>query len=244
MSDPFAVFEGMVKGVIWGKEKGDFAPESIDVNTRYLKVMNELGISGGKLILPLVEHGTNIGIYGDSHLVKNDERLWRTSKPCDGFLVSVNGRVGVAYMPADCPIVIMTGTRRGESMLVALHCGWRGLLRGIVDKAISLMASLGVERKNMRALATPGIGPCCFEVGPEIMDSFKKNFPDHRFRGRSKGANQPTINMLRLIMDLLIDADISKFTIMSGGCTKCNVNHFWSHRRGDTERNIVAAALS
>ena len=56
-----------------------------------------------------------------------------------------------------------------------IHCGWRGLAAGIVAR--------GAEEVGATAAAVgPGIGPCCYEVGDEVLDGL---------RGRSGTASRP-----------------------------------------------------
>ena len=62
-------------------------------------------------------------------------------------------------MVADCLPVAMTG-RRGVAMA---HCGWRGLAGGIVNEAAAAIDATA-------AAIGPGIGPCCYEVGEEVLD--------------------------------------------------------------------------
>jgi hypothetical protein len=64
-------------------------------------------------------------------------------------------------MVADCLPVALAGPG-GVAML---HCGWRGLAAGIVER--------GVDEVGAEAAAVgPGIGPCCYEVGPEVVERF------------------------------------------------------------------------
>ena len=67
----------------------------------------------------------------------------------------------VLVLVADClPVALL-----GERGLRMLHCGWRGLASGIIDRAAS---EIGVQAAAIGA----GIGPCCFEVGPEVEEAF------------------------------------------------------------------------
>ena len=62
---------------------------------------------------------------------------------------------------ADClPIAVATAS--GVAML---HGGWRGLAAGIVERGAAGMS-------GGAAAIGPGIGPCCFEVGPEVLEAF------------------------------------------------------------------------
>ncbi|MBI2099451.1 polyphenol oxidase family protein [Candidatus Uhrbacteria bacterium] len=242
MTNPFDVFGGRVKGVIWGKKEGDFRLGAADSMTRHEEAARALGIAGGRLIFPSVEHGSTIGVFGQTPVSAVDHLRWRSQEPCDGFLLSSNGKIGIAFTPADCSIVALFGERRAESFLALLHCGWRGVLANIIGKAVNLFCGLGIPRKDMRVLITPGIGACCFEVNPDVMGEYLRKFPDIRFRSRSR-EGRPSINLMRVITEEVMGSDIGCFSLMAG-CSKCGSPKFWSHRRGDKERNLVAAALS
>src|SRR5262249_22309222 len=54
---------------------------------------------------------------------------------------------------------------RGPDGLAMLHCGWRPLAAGIVADAAETVGAT-------EAVIGPGIGRCCYEVGPEVLDAF------------------------------------------------------------------------
>src|SRR5689334_4607577 len=64
-------------------------------------------------------------------------------------------------MVADCLPVALAGAG-GVAMV---HCGWRGLAGGIVERAVD-------EVDAEAAAIGPGIGPCCYEVGEEVLAEF------------------------------------------------------------------------
>lgn len=69
-------------------------------------------------------------------------------------------------MTADCLPVLFcdsTGTH-----VAAAHAGWRGLLNGVLERAISEMKAEG----EILAWLGPAIGPDAFEVGDEVRDAF------------------------------------------------------------------------
>ena len=43
-----------------------------------------------------------------------------------------------------------------------LHCGWRGLAAGIVERGVGVVGAIA-------AAIGPGIGRCCYEVGDEVL---------------------------------------------------------------------------
>ena len=79
----------------------------------------------------------------------------------DGHTTSAVGLAPLVLV-ADCLPVALSGPA-GVAML---HCGWRGLAAGIVEA--------GVRETGATAAAIgPGIGPCCFEVGEEVLAAFE-----------------------------------------------------------------------
>jgi len=83
----------------------------------------------------------------------------------DGLVTATPG-VALAVATADCLPVVLEGA--GSVALV--HAGWRGLAAGVLAAAVEEMRQLGDE--PLRAAIGPGIGPCRYEVGPELGERF------------------------------------------------------------------------
>jgi polyphenol oxidase len=124
-------------------------------------------------------------------------------------------------MVADCLPVAMVGSR-GVTMV---HCGWRGLAGGIVAEAAR-------EVEAEAAAIGPGIGPCCYEVGDEVLKAFESL--DGVARGRM-------LDLTAVATALLERAGVTAIE-SSGLCTSCNPELFYSHRR-DGERTGRQAGL-
>ena len=88
---------------------------------------------------------------------------------CDGLWSDEPGQA-MMLLTADClPVAIAREPTNGRRPAVAiLHVGWRGLLGGIVAAGAR---ALGGGR--LAAAIGPGIGPCCYEVGPEVAEPFR-----------------------------------------------------------------------
>ena len=125
-------------------------------------------------------------------------------------------------MVADCLPVAMVGPG-GVAMA---HCGWRGLAGGIVAEAA------GDRRGRGRPRSGPGIGPCCYEVGEEVLTAFDDL--DGVARGRM-------LDLTAVATALLERAGVGSIE-SSGLCTSCNPELFYSHRR-DGERTGRQAGL-
>jgi YfiH family protein len=128
----------------------------------------------------------------------------------DGHIVR---RPGLAplVLTADCLPVALAGPG-GVAML---HCGWRGLAAGIVARG-----ARGVEATS--AAIGPGIGPCCYEVGPEVLGAFA-DLGEGIAEGRM-------LDLPEVARRLLSRAGVE--TVESAGlCTCCEAELFFSHRR-------------
>ncbi len=125
-------------------------------------------------------------------------------------------------MVADCLPVALAG-RGGVAMA---HCGWRGLAGGILAEA--------AEAVDARAAAVgPGIGPCCYEVGDEVLAEFADL--DDVAEGRM-------LDLTAVARGLLARAGVTE--VQSADlCTSCNPELFYSHRR-DGERTGRQAGLT
>jgi YfiH family protein len=78
-------------------------------------------------------------------------------------------RVPLLAMSADClPIAIVRTT--GPRALAVLHAGWRGLSEGVVSEGVKALCVDSTQ--SLAAVVGPAIGPCCYEVGPEVSALF------------------------------------------------------------------------
>ena len=160
-----------------------------------------------------------------------DLRYWAAPSEA-GELDRVDGHVtrlaglGLLVIVADClPVALISG---GQAAM--LHCGWRPLAGGIVEKALATFD------EPPAAAIGPGIGRCCYEVGEEVLSQFAD------LEGVADG------RMLDLRM-------VARRKLEAGGvtaiedidlCTSCRPDLFFSHRRdnGVTGRQGGFAWLS
>ena len=120
---------------------------------------------------------------------------------------------------ADClPILLVDERHRA---VAAVHAGWRGTVSGVALSALKAMAARwDTEPGDLHAAIGPGIGPCCYEVGPEVAIQFGEPF-------------QPTrINLEQANRRQLVDFGIAPERIYSPSlCTSCLGDQFHSFRR-------------
>ena len=161
---------------------------------------------------------------------------------CDGFVTAEPG-LPVAIFVADCIPVLLEDLAHG--VVAAVHCGWRGSVQDILGAALSQMRSLGARPEDVSAAIGPGIGACCFEVGPEVAEGV-----DALLGGNTAGLIRPGAGD-RLFVDLkaanarrLRQLGVPAGQIdVSGECTRCSHNKYWSHRYTKGARGSQAAVI-
>jgi YfiH family protein len=123
-------------------------------------------------------------------------------------------------MSADCLPIAIARTA-GARALAVVHAGWRGLAEGVVAAAV---AALGPGRTA--AVIGPAIGPCCYEVGPEVSTLFD----DDLTRGRKLDLWTAAERALRRAGV----GDVERIDL----CTRDNPDLFFSHRRDGLARGV------
>ena len=89
--------------------------------------------------------------------------------PCDGFVTDKAG-VSLLVRVADCTPILLCGVKDdGNTVVGAVHAGWRGAAAGIAAVAVEKMKQLGA--KNICAAVGACIHSCCYEVGEDMRDA-------------------------------------------------------------------------
>ena len=162
----------------------------------------------------------------------------------DGF---VTDRPGVFLLVkiADCqPILFFDPVRR---IAGACHAGWRGTAAGIAAETVKMMVSLGAEPSSLIAACGPCIGSCCFEVGEDFVGALKAASPEllsFVFREKRGDDSKIFADLRRMNRHVLLGAGLEPENIfVSGECTCCDAEKFFSHRRTHGLRGTMAAVI-
>jgi YfiH family protein len=128
----------------------------------------------------------------------------------DGHVTEERELAALVFV-ADCLPVALAG----EEGVAILHCGWRGMAAGIIER--------GSEAVSASAAAIgPGIGPCCYEVGAEVLA---------RFLPLGEGVAQGRMLDLPEVARRLLDRAGVERVESAELCTSCNPELLFSHRR-------------
>lgn len=132
-------------------------------------------------------------------------------------LIARSPGVAIGVLTADC-VPILLASQRG---VAAVHAGWRGLVGGVIEESVKALGDVET------AWVGPGIHACCYEVGPEVEEAFRKR--------SLPVAGTRRVDPVRAAAVALRRAGIDRIA-SSFECTSCEPR-FFSHRRdGDTGR--------
>ena len=124
----------------------------------------------------------------------------------------------VAIRTADCiPILLIDERNRA---VAAVHAGWRGTVAEIARRAVEAMGErFGTAAADLHAAIGPGIGKCCYEVGPEVAAHFGE-------QGRAH------IDLAEANRAQFVRAGVTPQRIYASNlCTLCRAEEFHSYRR-------------
>lgn len=230
------VSKGALRGMNLGTHRGD-DPAAVLENYRLFG--EAVGFSRESTVFTRQEHTDIVLRVGKADCGTG---LFREqTRVCDG-LITNEPDVTLVCFTADCtPILLYDPVARAVG---AVHAGWRGTARGIALKAVQAMQQeFGCEPQNIRAAIGPCISKCCFEVGAEVpaaiheaLDADAEDAIEPR--GEKYHVDLKAVNRLWLLRAGVCSIDVS------GDCTMCQPDRFWSHRATGGVRGSLAAVIA
>lgn len=158
-------------------------------------------------------------------------------------LITNARRATLVILTADCAAVFLYDPVNHAAGIA--HAGWRGTVDGIAAKTVERMQrEFGTSPAELIAGIGPSIGPCCYEVGDEVIFAVEARLPDYTEEVlvdpdmASAGSFCAAVNEGRRHFDLwranelmLIDAGVTEANIeIARLCTACRTDLFYSHR--------------
>lgn len=232
------VSEGIYASLNLGSTRGD-EPDCVREN--YRRFCNAIGASVEHVVMTNQIHSTIIRTATPAD-VKAD--LYDPEGyDCDGLITNIPG-LALTIFSADCiPVLLYDPVKK---VIAAVHAGWRGTAGDIAGKAARQMQDeYGCASETILAAIGPGISQCCFETHSDVPDAMAEALGDlvkpyiislenGKFKVDLKGINKA----------LLVQAGVSPDRIeVSGDCTACLPEKYWSHRVTQGKRGSQAAIL-
>lgn len=191
-----------------GADEGD---QRLDEEAR-IRLISALGVAPDWATVRQI-HGSSVHRVSSPGAQGEGDAMW-TDRP----------GLPLAVFTADCLGVALVA----DSAVGVAHAGWRGTATGVVSALSERMSDAGHEPTS--ALIGPGIGPCCFEVGPEVAELFDSH------------VTTTTWGTTSVDLGAAVTAQLPGLEVeVVGGCTRHDEAYF-SHRRDGTKLRQVCLA--
>lgn len=180
----------------------------------------------------------------ESHRGRGATDLESALPHTDALITDTPG-VPLMAFSADCPLVLLVEPRRRAIGLA--HASRRGTLEHVVERTVAAMVRLlDADPARMLAAIAPSIGPCCYEVGPDLAADVHDTYADSAdFLAERDGRH--FLDLWAANASQLSRAGIPPSHIeLPGVCTCCHASRFFSHRAsaGPTGRFGAVLALA
>lgn len=224
------VSSGHLASLNLGRREEDRA-ENLAENKK--RVAEAFGTDEDKIFTVSQVHSDRIVIIDRTDTAPEDVKPFEA----DAIITDIKG-ISVGILTADCVPLLFLDSR--NKVMAAVHAGWKGTASKIASKTVKMMIERFESRpQEIRAAIGPAIGACCYEVGQEVVDAVG-------YRGNASVQREgkwyldlPRANLLQLQEMGITDIDVS------GICTSCRTDLFFSHRKemGKTGRQLSFISL-
>lgn len=229
-------FESLNMGLHVGDE-----PSAVLVNRqRYASI---LGQESSSMVCCEQVHGHQVIRVNKSHAGSGARDLKSVLQGYDAMVTNQPGILLTAYF-ADCiPLYFFDPEHR---VIGLAHSGWKGTMGRIAVKTLQTMRDhYGSRSENIQVFIGPGIGPCCFQIQPDLMEKVNAEFTgfDGIIMMNKDGYfwDLPATNH-QMLLEWGVQAEN---IIHCSLCTSCRTDVFYSYRRerGNTGRMAAGLAL-
>ncbi len=232
------VSRGPYRSLNLGLNTGD-QPEKIRENRARLLKLRHFGP-----LLPVLgkqAHGSRIRVAARQDAGRGWKRLDDAFSATDGLITTVPG-MPLAITVADCLPVLITAESR--PLAAAIHVGWRGLVAGILKRAVSKLArDFRILPAKLRIAIGPGIGPTAFTISGETLTRLQRICAPALLPARGKSRARYHLGLAALHQLAMLGVPRTNITVVDE-CTASQARQYFSYRRqGETGRMLAVIQL-
>ncbi len=185
--------------------------------------------------LALQVHGGEVLVLKSAGELPSENAL-----PKADAIVSSAPGISLAMFFADCvPLYLWDPVKKAGGLA---HAGWRSTILDIGPHAIeSLQQEFGTSLEDIQVAIGPSIGPCCFQVGPEVAEEFREKFGDEVIE---KKDGQFYVDLWKSNKLALLKKGVKGGNIeLAGECTSCRSDLYFSYRRDKGKTGRMAGVI-
>ncbi len=216
-----------------GMNQGDLV-ENVLFNRS--KIASALDVSVDSFVFARQTHSRNVHKVTDADKGRGALSRATAIDNTDGMITNTPG-ICLVTLAADCvPLLFFDPVKIAVGVA---HAGWKGTVIETPEAVVSAMVTeYGSDPSTIIVAIGPSAGPCCYEVGDDVISEVKKTFRE------SPQVLIPTEKVGKMKFDLW---EANRITLEKCGiksqnielaylCTICRNDLFFSARRGDLGR--------
>lgn len=223
-----------------GFHVGD-SPEIVLDNRK--RLASALGIPLGNFTIAQQVHGCNVGIIGEE-LRSSGAFHYDTAIVATDAMITNTPNICLMVLQADCVPILFFDVKK--KVIGVAHAGWKGTVRMVAQDTIKvLQKKFHCLPHDILVGIGPSIGPCCYEIGTEIIVQIEKAFPHEKGYICNKTPHgKGCFNLWEANKTQLLQIGIPERNIeVAQICTRCNHTIFFSYRCQNTETGRFGAGV-
>ncbi|MGN8890673.1 peptidoglycan editing factor PgeF [Dysosmobacter sp. HCP28S3_G4] len=215
------------------------APDALQEN--YRRFCAAVGTDVERTVLSRQVHETTVRVCTAADAGKG---LLRERDYTADALVTNEPDLPLLVFSADCGIILLYDP--SSRSIGAVHAGWRGCAAGIVEKTVQTMVrEYGARPETVLAAVGPCIGRCCFETDGDVPEAMRAALGADAEGCLERRGAKYHVDLAGLNRQWLLRAGVLPEHIdVSGLCTACRTDWFWSYRKMGDARGAQAAMIA
>jgi YfiH family protein len=175
-------------------------------------------------------HGADVRVVHTAEEAKPAENQRGETVYCDVIVSDAKG-VLAGVKTADCVPILIGDPVTGA--FAAVHAGWRGSLGTAVIAGVERLAKeYDARPADLRVAIGASAGPCCYEVGSEVIEAFSSKFVDGEKLFTPTRPGHAMVDLLKANREQLISTGVKAERIHTAPlCTMCRTDLFFSFRK-------------
>ena len=197
------------------------------------RLARALDVAPGSLVFMRQVHGRDVAVVSARDRGRG-VRAHTGGVPAVDALVTFDTDVPLVVLVADCVPVVLVDPHRAVGVV---HAGRGGVVNGVVAATVQTMAPAAPEA--VTAVMGPAIGACCYEVEAELAAEVAAGIPA---AGATTSWGTPALDLPAAVaaqLRALGVVDVRR----EGGCTRCDGQRWFSHRRAPGEGRQAGAVV-
>ena len=216
------VSRGAFASLNLASEKGD-DPEAVRENFRRVCALFGTDENGACTARQVHQNQVRVVTSADKHSC-----LAPAAIEADGLVTAEKG-LPVFCFAADCTPMLLWDTE--NRAVGAIHCSWRNSVMDMPGRAVAAMGTLGAGPEKLCAALGPALGRCHFETDDDVPDAIEAWIGDTAGLFDRRPDGKTMVDLRAAIARRLVQLGVPAENIdVSGECTFCSHDKYWSHR--------------